>query len=76
MDIIQKIIDNQDKITSIEVDGERYKVDFISDVITTDSHVLVYYHTYHRGGDLVLQHLTVGDIKNAKDVKIFVEEEI
>lgn len=75
-DIIQKIIDNKDKITAIEIDGEHIRVDFISDVITTDSHVIVYYHTYARGGDLMLEHLTVGDIKNAKNVKLFVEKEI
>ena len=74
--IIQKIVDNQDKITAVELDGVHYKVDFISDVTTTDSHVIVYYHTYARGGDLMLEHLTVGDIKNAKNVKLFVEKEI
>ena len=69
--IIQKIVDNKDKITAIEIDGEHIRVDFISDVITTDSHVIIYYHTYACG-----KHLTVGDIKNAKNVKLFVEKEI
>lgn len=69
--IIQKIIDNKDKITAIEIDGEHIRVDFVSDVMTTDSHVIIYYHTYARGC-----HLTVGDIKNAKNVKLFVEKEI
>ena len=75
-DIIQKIIDNKDKITAIEINGEHYTVDFVSDIITTDSHVMIYYHTYARGGDLMLEHLTVGDIKNGKNVKLFVEKEI
>lgn len=74
--IIQKIIDNKHKITAVELDGVYYKVDFISDVTTTDSHVIVYSHTYARGGDLVIKHLTVGDIKNAKEVKLYKLEEI
>ena len=32
--IIQKIVDNQDKVTAVELDGVHYKVDFISDVTT------------------------------------------
>ena len=74
--IIQKIIDNKDKITAIEIDGEHIRVDFISDVITTDSHVIIYYHTHACGGDLMSKHLTVGDVKNAKNIKLFVEKEI
>ena len=70
--IIQKIIDNKDKIPAIEIDGEHCRVDFISDIITTDSHVMIFY----RGGDLILKHLTVGDIKNGKNVKLFIEKEI
>lgn len=74
--IIQKIMDNKDKITAIEIDGEHMRVDSISDVITTDCHVIIYYHTHVCGGDLRFEHLTVGDVKNAKNIKLFVEKEI
>lgn len=76
MNITQKIIQNKDKLTAIELDGEHIAVDIVSDVITTDSHVVIYGHTYAYGGDLLTKHLTVNDIKNAENVKLFTEKEI
>ena len=82
--IIQKIIDNKDKIVGIKIDGNFYDVDYISvddvdcyDQLAADD-IIVNAHTIDNyGGDGVMTfEFTVKEIKNAKEVKLYKLSEV
>lgn len=82
--IIQKIIDNKDKIVGIKIDGNFYDVDYVSvdDVDChdqlTDDDVIINAHTIDNccGSFVMTFEFTVKEIKNAKEVKLYKLEEI
>lgn len=81
--IIQKIIDNKDKIVGIKIDGDFYDIDYISvddadcyDQLVADDVIL---HCYTADTDTNVTenyYFKVKDIKNAKEVKLYKLEEI
>lgn len=73
--IIQKIIDNRNKIVGIEIDGNFYNVDYIP-VVAEDKVVL---HCYTTDTDRKVTenyYFYMEDIKNAKEIKLYRLEEI
>ena len=74
--IIQKIIDNKDKIVGIKIDGNFYDVDCYDQLAADD--IIVNAHTIDNyGGDGVMTfEFTVKEIKNAKEVKLYKLSEV
>ena len=82
--IIQKIIDNKDKIVGIKLDGNFYDVDYISvddvdcyDQLAGDD-IIITAHTIDTVSDdgVMTFEFTVNEIKTAKEVKLYKLEEI
>lgn len=82
--IIQKIIDNKDKIVGLRFNGSFYDVDYVSvddvdcyDQLANDD-VIITAHTIDTvGGDGVMVfEFTVAELKVQKDVKLYRLEEI
>lgn len=82
--IIQKIIDNADKIVGIKIDGDFYDVDYVSvdDVDCYDqlsnNDVIVNAHSIDNccGSYVMTFEFTVAELKSAKEIKLYKLEEI
>ena len=81
--IIQKIIDNKDKIVRIRINGDYYDIDYISvdgvscyDQLENNDVILHCYLTDTDSHVTENYYFDVEDIKSAKEIKLYKLEEI